>query len=110
MSTSCGVWPAGAVVGALDLGKLLQDLLGESAIAHIALWMLVLGLLIAIAVIVLRRLREQIDKGEDHSGELLSNFREMHLSGDLSDKEFRTIKTVLGAKLQEKTKDHPEKL
>jgi hypothetical protein len=110
MSTACGEWPAGAVIGAFDLGKLLHDAIGSSAIAHIMLWMLVLGLVIALAVFALRRLRERIDKDEEQPGEMLSNFREMHLSGDLSDAEFRTIKTVLGAKLQNKTKDHPEKL
>lgn len=74
------------------------------------LWLGVVALFIAVAVLGLRRLREQIDKDQSDTGEMLSNFREMHLQGGLSDAEFRTIKTVLGAKLQDKTKDHPEKL
>ncbi len=73
------------------------------------LWLGVLALFIGVAVIALRRLRERIDKDETATSEMLSNFREMHLQGGLSDKEFRTIKTVLGAKLQQETKQNGDK-
>ena len=72
------------------------------------LWLGVLALFIGIAVFALRRLRERIDKDETAASEMLSNFREMHLQGGLSDAEFRTIKTVLGAKLQREPKDNSD--
>ena len=73
------------------------------------LWLGVLALFVGIAVFALRRLRERIDKDETATSEMLSNFREMHLQGGLSDKEFRTIKTVLGAKLQRESKENSDK-
>ena len=72
------------------------------------LWLGVLALFIGVAVFALRRLRERIDKDETAASEMLSNFREMHLQGGLSDAEFRTIKTVLGAKLQRESKDNSD--
>ena len=72
------------------------------------LWLGVLALFIGVAVFALRRLRERIDKDQTGTGEMLSNFREMHLEGELSDAEFRTIKTVLGAKLQRESKENTD--
>ena len=72
------------------------------------LWLGVLALFIGIAVFALRRVRERIDKDETAAREMLSNFREMLLQGGLSDAEFRTIKTVLGAKLQRESKDNSD--
>ncbi len=39
--------------------------------------------------------------------ELLTNFRELHAKGELSDVEYRTIKTQLAAKLQAELKQRP---
>ncbi len=72
------------------------------------LWLGVLALFIGVAVFALRRLRERIDKDETAASEMLTNFREMHLQGGLSDAEFRTIKTVLGAKLQRESKENSD--
>lgn len=72
-------------------------------------WLAVLVLFIGVAVFALRRLRERIDQDETDASEMLSNFREMHLQGGLSDAEFRTIKTVLGAKLQQESKENKDK-
>jgi hypothetical protein len=72
-------------------------------------WLGVLTLVIAVAVIALRRLRERIGDDRAPPGEMLSNFREMHQQGDLSDAEFRTIKTVLGAKLQQQSNKNSDK-
>ena len=48
--------------------------------------------------------------GEDRSNraEDLTNFREMHERGELSDEEFRTIKTQLAGQLQAKVNDSGE--
>jgi len=39
------------------------------------------------------------------TSELLTNFREMHSKGELTDEEFRTIKAKLSIKLKEELRD-----
>jgi len=43
------------------------------------------------------------------ANELLTNFQELHLQGDINDAEYRTIKTALGAKLREELEDSENK-
>jgi hypothetical protein len=40
--------------------------------------------------------------------ELLSNFRDLHEQGKLSDEEFRNIKTLLAQKIQQELNDNSE--
>lgn len=58
----------------------------------------ILALLISVSYFVLRRLRGSTVGNDDTPFELLTNFREMKLQGDISDKEFRTIKALLNEK------------
>ena len=109
MSTASRVVAAVNFMRDFRLGELVRSVIGDSTVAHIMLWLLVLGLMVAAAVFVLRSLRGRIDKDETDPSQLLSNFREMHHQGDLSDAEFRTIKTVLGAKLQQESKENSDK-
>ena len=46
------------------------------------------------------RFRGRADHVQQSANDLLTNFREMHHRGDIADKEFRNIKTVLGVQLQ----------
>ena len=55
--------------------------------------MLVLLMFGAVVLLTLRR-KTVGDSGA--SSEMLSKFRELHQQGDISDAEFRTIKSVLG--------------
>ena len=50
----------------------------------------------------------QDEQQEPTASELMSKFRELHSRGELSDAEFRTIKTTLAARLQEELKDNGE--
>lgn len=68
-------------------------------------WTAVLAVVVAVAFYLVQRLRESTVHDNQSANELLSNFREMHREGDLSEAEFRTIKTALGAKLQQELKD-----
>jgi len=72
-----------------------------------------LGLLIALvtagAVIVQRFRGGAADKALD-ANELIANFREMHSRGDLTDADYRKIKSVLGAKLHGGLKDDKDKV
>ena len=79
---------------------LLQHPLGQAS-----LWLAVVMFLLGVGVFAVRKLRERIDEDEVGASDVLSNFREMHQQGDLSDAEFRTIKTSLGAQFQGKSKN-----
>ena len=50
-----------------------------------------------------------MDKALD-ANELIANFREMHSRGDLTDADYRKIKSVLGAKLHGGLKDDKDKV
>jgi hypothetical protein len=65
----------------------------------------VLAALICLAKYVLRKIRAETVQHELSTEELLSKFRESHERGDLSDSEFRTIKTTLAEKLQNELRD-----
>ena len=59
---------------------------------------------VIIGLIVVGRLRGRVSDTEQGTHQLLTNFREMHAKGELSDREYRTIKTQLVAKLHATTK------
>ncbi len=65
----------------------------------------VLLILMAVGFYVVQRFRDRIDEDRQTASDLLTNFREMHHEGDITEAEFRTIKTVLGHKLHEEFKD-----
>lgn len=83
--------------------------LSPETITQIAIWFGVLGGLVTIAVVVLGKLRGNARQTEDTAGELLSNLQDLRQEGDISDAEYRTIKAVLGAKLQQRIKDDQNK-
>ena len=64
----------------------------------------VLLVLMAVGWYVVRSFRDRISDDQLSANQLLTNFRELHQQGDISDAEFRTIKTVLGEKLQQELK------
>ena len=61
--------------------------------------------LIAIGAYAVSKWRDAIDDDTNSTSELLTNFREMHSRGDLTDEEFRTIKARLSYKIKEEIKD-----
>ena len=82
-----------------------------SAETFTALVVGVVGLLglLTVAWVVLEKLRGNTQQNEDSAGELLSNLQDLRQEGDISDAEYRTIKAVLGAKLQQRVKDDQDK-
>jgi uncharacterized membrane protein len=73
------------------------------------LWCAVLALLTASAIYLLGRFRGNADEEQPTASGLLTNFRELHERGGLSDEEYRTIKTLLSERLQEELKDTSDK-
>jgi hypothetical protein len=68
--------------------------------AQTVIWLSVLAILVAIGGFIVGRFRGRSDEERLTANDLLTNFREMHHRGDIADKEFRNIKTVLGSRLQ----------
>jgi hypothetical protein len=66
------------------------------------------AILVAVASYVVGKIRTRAVKQEPTASDLMSNFRELHSRGELSDAEFRTIKTTLAARLQQEIKDKGE--
>lgn len=82
----------------------MQEFLA-TPIAKAVLWISVLLVLLVVGSYLVRRFRDRIGDDQPTTSDLLTNFREMHREGDISETEFRTIKTVLGRKLQDELKD-----
>lgn len=73
----------------------------ETQAAQLIIWLAVLAMLTVLAVYVVRSWRESSGDDQISVNDLLSNYREMHSRGEISDEEFRTIKTALKEKLQQ---------
>ena len=86
----------------------MGDWLGIPGAELVALLAL-LAILVAIACYVIGKIRAESVQQEPGASELLSKFRDLHSQGDLSEAEFRTIKTTLAARLQEELRDDEEK-
>lgn len=67
-----------------------------------------LVVLVAFGGYVIKRIRAEDDEGPAESHLMMTNFREMHAQGELSDEEYRTIKSTLAAKLRGELKDTDE--
>ena len=72
-----------------------------SRVAQVVLWVVALLVLMAIVSYALGRYRDRIDEDEQGPNEWLDNFREMHAEGDISETEFRKVRTVLDEKIQQ---------
>ena len=69
--------------------------------AQAVLYVAALLILMTIGYYIVLRFRDRTDEDQLTTSELLTNFREIHQQGDINDTEYRTIKTTLGAKLQD---------
>ncbi len=76
--------------------------------AEVVFWLSGLAIMLAIAYFVIGKIRAESVQQEPGASELLSKFRDLHSQGDLSETEFRTIKTTLAARLQDELKDDGE--
>ena len=65
-------------------------------------------MLIAVGAYIVGRFRGRVKEDQSPTSDMITKFREMHSRGDLSEKEYRTIKTELDAKFQEEINDNGE--
>ena len=80
----------------------------ENPIARALLLLAVILGLAAAGMYFMRRFRGGAGDDGPKASKLLTKFRELHGKGDLSDEEFRTIKTRLTGQLQEELNDNDE--
>lgn len=79
-----------------------------SAVGQAVLWTAVLAVFLVCAYFVVLKFRDRSERDESDTSDLLSNFRELHERGTLSEAEYRTIKTKLGSTLQQQLKSTGE--
>ena len=87
--------------GGKGKGKLIDVM---PRLVELGIWGGITFLLLVLAMLVVRKLRESAIGNQPQGGELLSNFQEMKQEGDISDAEFRNIKAVLGNQLRSDVK------
>ena len=85
-----------------------MDRLLESGAETLVLWAALLATGIAVAAYIIGKVRTKSAQQEPTTHQLLTKFRESHSRGELTDAEFRTIKTTLGPRLQQELKDNGE--
>ena len=71
--------------------------------ARLVIWLGILAILSVIGIYVVRRFRDSTEQSETSSS-MLTKFREMRHRGELSETEFRDIKTILADDIQAKVK------
>ena len=81
----------------------------DRSVEQLIFWGAMLAILMAIGIYVLKRIRAESIQNEPIASELMTNLREIHARGGLSEAEFRNIKTKLAARLEEELRDNAGK-
>ena len=79
-------------------------------LVQLVLWIGILMGLVVIAAVVVQKFRGGAADKAHTTHEALTNFQEMHARGDISEADYRKIKSVLGAELHGELKDGQDKL
>ena len=88
--------------------ELLAELSEREALVRIALLFAAIAALTGLGALVVSKFRGSTKDEERPASQMLSNFRNLHEEGELSETEFRNIKTLLSDKIQEELKDSEE--
>ena len=68
-------------------------------ITYALVTIVIIGVMVAIGMYAVRKYRDHINQGLPDPTEMMTNFRELHQQGDISESEYRTIKTKLATEL-----------
>ena len=79
------------------------------ALLSLLTWGSLLAVMVAVAVRLIKRIRRGSENQEATTSQMLSKFCELHSRGELSDAEFRTIKTALATRSKRELKDNGER-
>ena len=79
------------------------------SLARVLMWLAVIVFLVAGLVYLMRWLRGADEDESSQSGDLLTSFRDIHSRGQLSDDEYRTIRSRLAARMQGELKHEEDR-
>ncbi|MGD9722569.1 MAG: hypothetical protein AB7O59_14655 [Pirellulales bacterium] len=72
-----------------------------SPVASVVFLVALTAALVAAGIYVIGRVRADLMSREPPSSQWITNFRHLHSQGELSDEEYRTIKSVLAERLED---------
>ncbi len=81
----------------------------QTPTGKVVIMLSLLAILVIVGVYVVLKFRGRIGNDQPNAQDMMTNFREMHDQGEISDVEFRKLKTVLGDKMQEELNDTADK-
>lgn len=84
---------------------LLAEMSDQEKLVRAGIWFAVMAAVIALGAFIVSKFRDREDDDQPLASELLTNFRELHDEGELSDQEFRKIKTLLAEQLEQELND-----
>jgi hypothetical protein len=85
--------------------ELFAETTSQGTLIKAGLLFLVMAVVIGIGAFIVSRFRGREDDEQPTASAMLTNFRELHEEGELSDQEFRNIKTLLAEKLEQELND-----
>jgi len=88
--------------------ELLAELSGREALVRAALLFAAIAALAGLGALIVSRFRGSTKDEERPASQMLSKFRDLHEQGELSETEFRNIKTLLSDQIQQELKDNEE--
>jgi hypothetical protein len=77
--------------------------------AQVILGIAGIAALTVVGIYIIAKVRSEWIESKPDTSELITNFRELRETGELSDKEYRTIKGMLAEKLARELNDSGEK-
>ena len=80
----------------------------DSNVARLVIAITVVAMLSAVGWYIVSKFRGGSDQERHISSEMLTNLQEMRQQGDVTEEEFRTIKTHLSARLKDEFKDNKQ--
>lgn len=72
--------------------------------ARLVILTAIVAVVVMVGIYVVAKVRRSFAESGPGVNDLITNFREMHSQGELSDEEYRTIKATLAARLQQQLK------
>lgn len=85
-----------------------MDRIWELGLEWVVIWVAALACAGSVAAYLITKVRPKTVQQELTTNELLTKFRDLHYEGELTDEEFRTIKTALASELERELKDNAE--
>ena len=81
----------------------------DNTAAQLILSVAIVAIAVTLGVYVIGRVRKSSRESTPTASDHLTNFRELHSQGELSDEEFRTIKSMLAERMQRELTDNNRK-